>query len=206
MVYEQVVRSLLLVVGVVRCCVGISGSRTILLWWCRLVRPSSLHPHLLEGDGVCLKLLSCLVGQLTCLTGGGGALDGAEAAVRARGGEVSGGHRSRSGGSIVVEVRLLYRRAAVRLSVAEIVGGGEVELGGRRSRGGGRIPRVGRRGQAWRAGLRAGRGRRRGLLEVGEPAGLGAVGITVCLDLLVTGKAELVVPEIEGHDGGGCVL
>lgn len=125
----------------------------------------------------------------------------------ARRGEVAG--RSREGRlagtshGVVVEVLwLLHRCVAVRLSVAEVVGGREVELGGRgTSRGGGGGPRVGRGSEARRAGLGA-RRRGRRLLEVGESARLGAVGITVCLHLLVAGEAELVVPEIEGHGGG----
>lgn len=49
-VYRQVWKEVGVVVGVG--CVG----RPILSFQCRLVGASSLHPDLLEGDGVCPKL------------------------------------------------------------------------------------------------------------------------------------------------------
>lgn len=156
---------------------------------------------MLEGDGVGSQLLSRPVRQLTRLAVGRRALHGAEAGVGAGGSEGSGGGgRFGLAGAHVVaaEEGLLYRSGAVRLGVGEVVGGGEEELGRglllllllRRCR-----PRVRRGRQARRAGLRA---RCRCPLEFGESAGFGAVGSRVGLNLLVTGEAELVGPQV-GH-------
>lgn len=160
---------------------------------------------MLEGDGVGSQLLSRPVRQLTRLAVGRRALDGAEAGVGAGGSEGSGraGRPGLDGAhAIGSEEGLLYRSGAVRLGVGEVVGGGEEELGRRLlvlvlmslllclCR-----PRVRRGSQARRADLRA---RCRCPLEFGESAGFGAVGSRVGLNLLVTGEAELVGPQV-GH-------
>ena len=97
------------------------------------------------------------------------------------------------------EVGLGLRCPAVRLGGAEVVGGRDVKLLRRRRR---RLlcwhgPRVGLGSEAGRVGTRVWR---RALLEVCQPARLGAVCCTV--GLLVAGEAELVCPEVEGHGYG----
>jgi hypothetical protein len=156
----------------------------------------------LEGDCVGSQLLSRPVRQLTRLAVGRRGLDGAEAGVGAGGSEgSSGGCRLALAGAhaVAAEEGLLYRSGAVWLGVGKVVGGGEEELGGRLlllllhlrlCR-----PRVRSGSQARRAGLRA---RCRCPLEFSESAGFGAVGSRVGLDLLVTGEAELVGPQV-GH-------
>lgn len=94
-----------------------------------------------------------------------------------------------------LEGLLRNRRGAVWLSVGEVVCGGEEEFGVGISR----RPWGGRRSEARRAGLGA---RSRGLLEVGQSARLGAVCSTISLDLLVTGQAEGMGPEVECHREG----
>ena len=159
---------------------------------------------MLERDGVGSQLLSRPVRQLARLAVGRRALDGAEAGVGAGGSEGSAGRLGLGGAHAVgAKEGLLYRSGAVRLGVGEVVGGGEEELGRRLllpplllllflrlCR-----PRVRRGSQARRAGLRA---RCRCPLEFGESAGFGAVGSRVGLNLLVTGEAELVGPQV-GH-------
>lgn len=164
-----------------------------------------MHPDLLEGDGVGSEFPSGLFRQLAGVTVGGRALHGAEAAMGARRAEestVGGGGRRGSVGvgvggrghcrahAVARPGRLLSRREPLR--VGEVEGGREVELGR-----GTRRPRVGGGSEARRAGLRAGR---RGLLVVGQSAGLAAVG-EISHDLLVAGQAVGVSPELKGHCG-----
>jgi hypothetical protein len=158
-----------------------------------------------EGDGIRLELLPALLGQVCLRPVRREALDRAQAAVRARGRQrLSRLARGRRHGARPLrEVGLREWCPAVRLGGAEVVGRGQVELGGLLRREGG-----GRHGEA-RRGVGRARRRARRLLEVGESARLGAVGGTV--GLLVAGQAELVRPEIESHGGGGleggvCVL
>lgn len=106
------------------------------------------------------------------------------------------GRRRRDGARpLLRDVGLREGCPAVGLGGAEVVGRREVELAGllRRERCRGRREA---RGATSRARCRASR-----LLEVRQPARLGAVRGTV--RLLVAGEAELVGPEIESHGEGG---
>lgn len=108
-----------------------------------LVGASTLCSYMLERDSVSLKLLPRSVRQLAGFAPR--ALHGAEAGVGARGCQGSAEASSLGWGGrrrVVGRSGLLCRCRPVRLGVAKVIGGGQVELGGLLRRGG---PRGGRR-------------------------------------------------------------
>lgn len=162
---------------------------------CVLVGAPALESDGIERVGICPEFPRCLLRQLGGVeTRAGRAPHRAEAGVRGRGREAAPGgcacRRCPRHGAVL-------ERSTAQLRAAEVVGGRKVELCARRC-GLREGPLVRGAGRCWRAGPGAG-GRR--LVEVGQAAGLGAVGGAV--GLLVAGEAELVCP-VERH-GDCCV-